>query len=131
MSLLDCGCGPGTITIGLAQAVAPGQVVGIDIEPNLVEHASVLSRDQGIANVRFQVANVFDLPFSEGSFDMVFAGDLLQRLNQPIRALKEMWRVLKPGGVIGIICSDMGGRIIGPVNHGLEDEMVPKFWTGS
>jgi ubiquinone/menaquinone biosynthesis C-methylase UbiE len=45
MSLLGCGCGPGTITTGLAQAVAPGQVVGIDIEPNLVEHASVLSRE--------------------------------------------------------------------------------------
>ena len=43
MSLLDCGCGPGTITIGLSHAVAPGQVVGIDIEPNLVEHASVLT----------------------------------------------------------------------------------------
>jgi ubiquinone/menaquinone biosynthesis C-methylase UbiE len=121
MSLLDCGCGPGTITIGLAQAVAPGQVVGIDIEPNLVEHASVLSREQGISNLRFQGANVFDLPFFEGSFDSVFAGDLLQRLNQPIRAIKEMWRVLKPDGVIGIICSDMGGRIIGPATHGLED----------
>ena len=121
MSLLDCGCGPGTITIGLAHAVAPGQVVGIDIEPNLVEHASVLSREQGISNLRFQGANVFDLPFFRGSFDTAFAGDLLQRLNQPIRALKEMWRALKPGGVIGIICSDMGGRIIGPANHGLED----------
>jgi SAM-dependent methyltransferase len=121
MSLLDCGCGPGTITIGLAQAVAPGQVVGIDIEPNLVEHASVLSREQGISNVPFQVANVFDLPFFEGSFDTVFAGDLLQRLNQPIKAIKEMWRVLKPAGVTGISSLDMGGRIIGPANHGLED----------
>jgi ubiquinone/menaquinone biosynthesis C-methylase UbiE len=88
MSLLDCGCGPGTITIGLAQAVAPGQVVGIDIEPSLLERASALGREQEVSNVHFQVANVFELSFSAGSFDAVFAHTLLSHLNQPLRASK-------------------------------------------
>jgi ubiquinone/menaquinone biosynthesis C-methylase UbiE len=130
MRVLDCGCGPGTITIGLAQVVAPGQVVGIDIEPSLVERASVLSREQGISNVRFQMANVFDLPFPEGSFDAVFAHTLLHHLTQPIRALKEMKRVLKPGGVIGVRNVDDGGRIIAPTNRELEDyyDLHERIW---
>jgi ubiquinone/menaquinone biosynthesis C-methylase UbiE len=57
MSLLDCSCGPGTITIGLAQAVAPGQVVGIDIEPNLIERAGVLSGEQGISSRWREIRN--------------------------------------------------------------------------
>ena len=121
MSLLDCGCGPGTITIGLAQTVAPGQVVGIDIEPSMVDRASALGREHGLSNVRFQVANVFQLPFPEGSFDAVFAHALLQHLDQPLRALKEMRRVLKSDGVIGIRAADHGGRIIAPANKILED----------
>ena len=55
MSLLDCGCGPGTITIGLAQIVAFGRLVGIDIEPSLVERAGALGRQNGVSNVHFQV----------------------------------------------------------------------------
>jgi ubiquinone/menaquinone biosynthesis C-methylase UbiE len=121
MRLLDCGCGPGPITLGLAQTVAPGQVVGIDIEPCMVERASVLGREQGISNVHFRVANVFELPFSDGTFDAAFAHTLLYHLDQPLRALQEMGRVLKSGGVIGIRDEDDGGRIIAPANKGLED----------
>jgi ubiquinone/menaquinone biosynthesis C-methylase UbiE len=130
MTLLDCGCGPGTITIGLAQAVAPGQVVGIDMEPRVVLAASVLGKERGLSNVRFQVANVFELPFPEDTFDAVFAHALLNHLDQPIRALKEMGRVLKSGGVIGVRTGDEGGRIIAPVNQVLEAyyELHARIW---
>jgi ubiquinone/menaquinone biosynthesis C-methylase UbiE len=130
MSLLDCGCGPGTITIGLAQAVTPGQVVGIDIEPSLVERASDLGKERGISNVRFQVANVFDLPFPEDPFDAVFAHTLLHHLTQPIRALEEMRRVLKFGGMIGVRNVDDGGRIITPTNRELENyyDLHERIW---
>jgi ubiquinone/menaquinone biosynthesis C-methylase UbiE len=59
MTLLDCGCGPGTITIGLAQTVAPAQVVGSDIDPTVVERANALSRQNGVFNFHVQVADVF------------------------------------------------------------------------
>src|SRR5438067_1545844 len=78
MSLIDCGCGPGAITIGLTQAVAPGQVVGIDIESSQVEAARSLAAKMGVANVRFEVANVYDLPFPDASFDAAFAHTSLQ-----------------------------------------------------
>ena len=130
MTLLDCGCGPGTITIGLAQTVAPGQVVGIDIEPSVVARARVLGREHGVSTVHFQVASGFALPFAEGSFDAVFAHTLLQHLSMPTRALKEMGRVLKSGGVIGIRNVDHGGRIIVPANQGLEDyyDLHERIW---
>ena len=52
MTLLDCGCGPGTLTLGLAAAVAPGQVVGIDLEPGMIARAIATAAERQVANVR-------------------------------------------------------------------------------
>src|SRR5687768_14024627 len=69
MRLLDCGCGPGSITFGLAAAVAPGEVVGIDLDPGSIDVARQQAAEQRMANVRFEVANIYVLPFPAGSFD--------------------------------------------------------------
>lgn len=61
MDLLDIGCGPGTITMGLARAVAPGQVTGIDHDWQHIETARTLADDQGLTNVTFQVGDAFSL----------------------------------------------------------------------
>jgi ubiquinone/menaquinone biosynthesis C-methylase UbiE len=71
MRLLDLGCGPGSITLGLAEAVAPGEVVGVDLQPSQVAQAQALSAARGVKNVRFEVADVYRLPFPDGSFDAV------------------------------------------------------------
>ena len=123
MSLLDCGCGPGTITLGLAEAVAPGEVVGIDIGPSEIEQAKAFASEQGVTNIRFEVANSYELPFPDSKFDAVFAHTLLEHLAKPGTALAEMHRVLKPGGVIGVRDSDWGGVIINP-----HDEAVVEFF---
>ncbi len=114
MSLLDCGCGPGTITLGLAEAVSPGQVVGIDIEEANIDRARAHAAEQGIPNVRFEVGSVYELPFPDDSFDAVFANTLLEHLEKPAEALNEMRRVLKPGGVVGVSEGDWGSFIIAP-----------------
>lgn len=62
MRLLDCGCGPGTITIGLAAAVAPGEVVGIDLEAAQINLAQTQAAQANVTNARFEVANVYELP---------------------------------------------------------------------
>src|SRR5262245_54030497 len=62
MSLLDGGCGPGSITIDLATLVAPAKVVGIDIEPTQIDLARTQATKQGVLNVRFEVANLYALP---------------------------------------------------------------------
>jgi SAM-dependent methyltransferase len=114
MQLLDCGCGPGTISAGLAALVHPGTVIGIDREASQVELAAAHCREQQIANAQFQSASVYELPFPDDSFDAAFANGLLQHLAQPVRALVEIRRVLKPGGVIGIRDDDQGTLVIAP-----------------
>lgn len=98
MSILDVGCGPGTITLDLAHVVGPGLVVGV--EP--VEAPLVAARDEaarrGDTLTRFDVADVYDLPYADDSFDVVHAHQVLQHLTDPPRALGEMARVCRPGG---------------------------------
>jgi SAM-dependent methyltransferase len=113
MRLLDCGCGPGTITLDLAKLVSPGEVFGIDLEPTQVHFAQDLSRQQQI-NATFGVGSVYALPFPDGQFDAVFAHALFEHLREPSRALLEMKRVLKPSGAVGIRSPDWAGWLVNP-----------------
>ncbi len=121
MSLLDWGCGPGTITVGLAEVLTPGEVIGIDIEARQIERAQSLTAEKGVSNVRFQVASIYELPFPNSSFDAVFEHTALMYLHEPLKALHEMRRVLKPGGVIGLCDGDTTGNILTPSNPILEE----------
>ena len=108
MRLLDAGCGPGTITLGLAAAVAPGEVVGLERSPALVEQARALAAERGVANVRFEVGDAQALPFPDGSFDAAFESAVLEHVPDPARAVAELRRVLRPGGVVGLRDGDWG-----------------------
>ena len=119
MSLLDCGCGPGSVTLGLAEAVTPGQVVGIDLEPNMIERAEAFASENQVKNVEFKVADIYDLPFDEGQFDVVFSASVLEHLSDPVRALGSMRRVLKPGGITAIIRTDWAAPFIVPENESM------------
>jgi SAM-dependent methyltransferase len=101
-SLLDCGCGPGSITLGLAKRAAPGAVIGVDLEVSQVEIARASAEAEGLANVSFEVADIYALPFEDERFDMVFCHTVLCHLTKPERAISEMRRVLKPGGCIAV-----------------------------
>jgi ubiquinone/menaquinone biosynthesis C-methylase UbiE len=77
MSLLDAGCGPGSITLDLTEIVAPAEVIGLDIEPRQIERAQALARARGISNARFLVGDIYALPFAEATFAVVFAHAVL------------------------------------------------------
>jgi len=100
--LIDCGCGPGSITLGLAEAVSPGQVVGIDIEPRQLAIASAAAAKRGIGNARFEQASIYEIPAPDASFDVAVAHFVIEHVSDPPRALREMRRVLRPGGVAAI-----------------------------
>jgi ubiquinone/menaquinone biosynthesis C-methylase UbiE len=112
MRVLDCGSGSGSITVGLAQILAPGEVIGIDASEVEVTRSRERAVSEGIANVRFEVGNVYDLAFPTESFDALFSHNVLEHVGEPIKALREMVRVLRPGGVIGIRDADMGGTLL-------------------
>ena len=114
MNILDCGCGPGTITLGLAQAIDSGQATGIDIEPSMIEQANTLAKERGIENVDFHVDDITDLSLPTDSFDLVFTSAVLEHLPNPVVALKEILRVLKSGGNAVIINTDWGDPLISP-----------------
>jgi ubiquinone/menaquinone biosynthesis C-methylase UbiE len=105
LALLDVGCGPGTITIDLARRVAPGRCVGIDRANEVIEQARAHAAKQGVP-VELSSADVYALPFADASFDVVHAHQVLQHLADPVRALRELRRVLKPGGVLAARDSD-------------------------
>ncbi|MCY3569087.1 MAG: methyltransferase domain-containing protein, partial [Chloroflexi bacterium] len=106
MRLLDVGCGPGTITTGLARAVAPAEVVGLDAAPDVLDHARSHAREERVHNTEFVVGDVYALDFAEAAFDVVYANQLLQHLAEPVRAIAEMRRVLKSGGLLAVRDAD-------------------------
>lgn len=99
-SLLDVGCGPGTITVDLAQRVAPGRVVGMDASATVVEEARALADRTGVGNVTFEVGDLFALDAEDGTYDVVHAHQVLQHVGDPVAALVEMRRVCRPGGIV-------------------------------
>lgn len=111
MDLLDLGCGPGSITAGLADAVAPGSATGVDLRPgSSEEHPGVV----------FVTADVHELPFEDASFDAIFACCVLQHLSDPLAAVREARRVARPGAVIGLVDADWGGQLMYPEDPRLD-----------
>ncbi|MBA8950980.1 methyltransferase domain-containing protein [Actinomadura namibiensis] len=121
LSVLDVGCGPGTITTGLAERVAPGgRVVGVDPAASVVAEAAREAAGRGLAGVTFATGDVHALDFPDDAFDVVHAHQVLQHLPDPVAALREMRRVCKPGGVVAARDADFGGMIWYPDPPGMD-----------
>src|SRR5947209_10794254 len=99
LSLLDVGCGPGSLTADLAVRVAPGRVVAIDSASTPLEEARSAAAAAGVeVDVRVGDAYAIDLP--DDSVDLVHAHQVLQHVTDPVAVLREMARVCKPGSVV-------------------------------
>ena len=100
LRVLDFGCGPGTISVGLAEAVEPGELHGIDMEATQIDLARAAAQAGGHANATFHVGDVSDLPFDDDSFDVAHCHAVLMHVPDTPAVLAEVKRVLKPGGLI-------------------------------
>ncbi len=122
-SVLDVGCGPGSITCDFAELVAPARVVGLDRSADVVAHAASLAADRGVENVEFRTGNIYDLDFGDETFDFVHAHQVLQHLTDPVAALREMRRVAKPGAIVAVRDADFHGMSWYPEVPELDDWM--------
>ncbi|KAH8704047.1 S-adenosyl-L-methionine-dependent methyltransferase [Talaromyces proteolyticus] len=107
--ILDVGCGPGTITTGLAKYAPEGATIGIDISTAVLDKAKTLAAaanapTQGPGSVVFEEGNVLErLKYADDSFDIVYASQVFGHFpppEMPLSALVEIRRVLKPGGIV-------------------------------
>jgi ubiquinone/menaquinone biosynthesis C-methylase UbiE len=108
MRLLDVGCGPGSITRGLAERVAPGEVIGLDLSQETLEAARHDAAVRGLHNLRYEEGSVYRLRFPDASFDVAYAHQVFQHLREREAALREMLRVVRPGGLVAVRDVDWG-----------------------
>jgi SAM-dependent methyltransferase len=107
-SVLEVGCGSGVFLPRLADAVGTkGRVVGIDAAAALVPVAR--HRVASMPQVRVEQASAYALPFADNSFDAAHCERVLMHLEEPVRALREMARVVKPGRLVVAAEPDWGG----------------------
>jgi ubiquinone/menaquinone biosynthesis C-methylase UbiE len=120
-SLLDVGCGPGTVTIDLARRLAPGKVVGLDNAKQVLDVARTAAEEADVRNVRFELGDAYALPFDDATFDVVHAHQLLQHLTDPVAALREMKRVARPGGIVAVRDADYSAMTWYPPSAALDE----------
>lgn len=112
--VLEAGCGVGAQTITLARNSPDAEIVSIDISSSSIERARALVEGEGLSNVQFQQANIFELPFQEGSFDHVFVCYVLEHLEKPVEGLMRLNSLLKRDGSITVIEGDHGSCYFHP-----------------
>ena len=105
LRVLDIGCGPGTISVGLAEAVAPGELHGVDMGESQIDLARAVAESVGRNNATFHVGDVTSLPFEDDYFDVAHCHNVLMHVPDTHAVLAEIKRVLKPGGITG--CREM------------------------
>lgn len=101
MRVLEVGPGSGTYTVGAALRVGEqGKIVTVDIEPRMIERVRRKAQNEGVTNIEARVADVYDLPFDDGTFDAAYMIAVIGEIPDPDRAMGEFRRVLKPGGTL-------------------------------
>jgi len=114
MSVLDCGCGTGSLTLDLAESVAPGRVIGLDVDESQLAVARASADNRRLDGVEFSRGSVYELPFADATFDVVLANAVLIHLADPVQALREMRRVLRPGGIAAVSDDDLSTVVFSP-----------------
>ena len=106
MTVMDLGCGSGAFTPFVARAVGEqGKVYAVDIQPAMLkqlERKLPETENQDISNIDMKQASAYDLPFEDESLDLVYMVTVLQEIPDRGKALREIKRVLKPGGILAV-----------------------------
>ena len=112
--VLEAGCGIGAQTVTLAEKSPGAAITSIDLSETSLREAEARVRACGFTNVTFRQADIYALPFPDGTFDHVFLCFVLEHLPDPPFALACLGRVLAPGGTITAIEGDHGSAYFSP-----------------
>jgi ubiquinone/menaquinone biosynthesis C-methylase UbiE len=110
--VLDCGCGAGTITLGVAAAVPRGHVIGVDLDAGGLNDGQQTAALLGQQNLSWIRGDGRLLPFHDAVFDAVFCHSMLEVVADPAPVVAELRRVTKCGGVVGAACVEYDGVIL-------------------
>ena len=122
MKVLDVGCGPGTITVGLADAVAPdGEVLGVDVSDSLGHEWEKRLTESRVGNLTFRIADLFSSDLPKRHYDVVYMHQVLQHLPEPVGAIRAAVAHAKEGALIGIREVDWGTFAVHPEVEGLRE----------
>lgn len=118
LSWLDIGCGSGALCQSILQAAAPGEVMGVDQSEDYIAYTRQNTRN---GRVGFKVGDAQALPVEINTYDVAVSGFVLNFIPQPDLAVKEMARVVKPGGVVAAYVWDYAGKM----------QMLRHFWNAA
>jgi ubiquinone/menaquinone biosynthesis C-methylase UbiE len=124
LDLLDVGCGPGTLTVDLAARVAPGRVVGVDVDEGVVASAAEHGRQEGAAGVEWRVGDFRRLDLGPDGFDVVHTHQVLHHLRDPVGGLAAMAALVRPGGLVAARESDYPAMFWAPADERLDRWMA-------
>ena len=117
MSLIDVGCGPGTISCELAERLRPGRVLGVDRSSDVIDRAGLRAGD---STAEFAVMDLYSLDIADDTFDVAHAHQVLQHVSDPVAALREMRRVVRPGGIVAVRDADYAAMHWSPASPMLD-----------
>lgn len=133
-SVLDASCGTGLVTHPIAKTIAPkGQVTGVDLSEKMIEKARFRTKEVGLTNITLQHMDAEDLDFGDNTFDAVICSLGLMYYPNPEKALKEMFRVARPGAEVSALVwgarKECGWASIFPiVDRRVETDVCPLFF---
>lgn len=101
--ILELGSGPGVFTVAAARHAGPrGRLIAVDIQPKMIAQVERRVQAEGLDNVETRVASAHDLPLGDETVDRAFLITVLPEISEPTRALAELWRVLRPDGLLSV-----------------------------
>ncbi len=108
--MVDVGCGTGNTALWLGNTFTRAEITGVDVSTEQLTLARASAEMQGLHNVRFLVADACATTLATGVYDLVHCRALLCHLKDPMRALAEMRRLVKPGGIL--LCEDFDSNSV-------------------